>query len=141
MGEILDKIAAIIFVCLVVPKTVIISKLYSINISRRVLWKASVGSFLISLASLTIAAVASLPLIVGIAYDLSGSAWLRAGPFLIGYVVVTIFPGAFYEQYILSKGGMEKSAAFKMCVNTSVYMLLASLALALFLYIVAMNYF
>jgi len=141
MGEILDVTAALVFLCLVVPKTVIISKLTSISIPRRFLWKASIVSFTVSLVSLLITALASLPVIVGIAYDVSSSRWLQSTPFIIGYFIITISPGLFFEKHILSKGGVDKSIALKISVLSHLYMVLTILALALFFYITAMKYF
>jgi hypothetical protein len=141
MGEILDITAAMVFLCLVVPKTVIISKFFSINVASRVLWAASVGSFVLSLATLLLIAIVSLPIIVGIAYQLSSSKWLQAAPFLAGYAVVTIVPGLLYERHKLSKGGVDRSVALAIAVISNFYLLAAALALALFFYIIAMKHF
>lgn len=141
MGEILDILAGIVFFCLVAPKTVIISRFLSIHIPRGFLWKASIGSFAISLVALLIIATVTLPLVVAIAYSLSSSEWLQAGPYLIGYTFVTIFPGLFYERHMLLKGGIDRSIALKMCVISNLYMFFLILGLALSLYIIAMIYF
>lgn len=141
MGEILDIIAAIVFFCLVAPKTVIISRSLSIHIPRAFLWKASIGSFAISLTAFLIIAAVTLPLVVAIAYSLSSSEWLQAGPYLTGYIFVTIFPGLFYERHMLLKGGVDRSIALKMCVISNLYMVFLILGLALSLYIIAMEYF
>ena len=141
MGDTLDIIASIVFLCFVVPKTIIISKLLSIHIPRGFLYKASIGSFAISLATLSITAIVTLPLIVGTAYSLSSSQWLQAAPILIGYLVITIFPGLFFERHMLLKGGVSKAIAFRICIMSNLYLLFSILVLSLCFYIIAMIYF
>lgn len=141
MGEFLDILAATVFFCLVAPKTVIISRFLSVYAPRAFLWKASIGSFVISLAALLIIATITLPLIVAVAYSLSDSKWLQAGPYLIGYTLVTIFPGLLFERQMLIKGGVNNSTAFIMCVISNIYLVFLILGLALSLYIIAMIYF
>lgn len=141
MGEILDILASGVFLCLVIPKTVIISRFLSIDLPRVLLWKASVGSFAISLVTLLIISTVTSPLLVAIAYSFSGSDWLQAVPYLFGYTVVTVSPGLFYERHMLLKGGIGTSTALKVCIMSNLYMLLAILVLALVLYIIAMAFF
>ncbi len=141
MGEILDAITALGFVCLVVPKTVIVSRFYSIAVPHRVLWLASVGSFVISLAALLIITTISLPFIVGMAYDFSSQRWPRAGLLLTGYLIVTIVPGLLYERRTLSRGGVDKSSASRICLVSSLYLLIAIAAVILAFYLIAMKYF
>jgi hypothetical protein len=141
MGDVLDIIASLIFLSLVAPKTVVISKFFSIYVPRGFLWKASIGSLVISLVTLIIIAIISIPLIVSIAYILSSSQWLQAVPFLIGYLVITISPGLFYERHVLIKSGVNKSIAMKVCAISNLYMLFVIFVLALSFYLIAMKFF